>query len=94
MPCPVRSQLYLIAILAVTGLIVENWGVQGAEGTLHLLSGWLIFAGSLALIFLFHRLSRRFIRSKDVLGDDLLSHDLQRDDVRRKTESRVREEYA
>lgn len=44
--------------IAVTGLVVEYWGIAGAEGTLHLLAGWLIFAGSLGLIFLIHRLSQ------------------------------------
>lgn len=44
--------------IAVTGLVVEHWGLEGAQGTLHLLSGWFIFAGSLALIFLLHRLSQ------------------------------------
>jgi|SRR5450631_2719814 exosortase len=42
--------------IAFTGVIVENWGVQRAEGTIHLLSGWLVFVASLALIFLLHRL--------------------------------------
>lgn len=44
--------------IAVTGLVVEYWGIAGAEGRLHLLAGWLIFAGSLGLIFLIHRLSQ------------------------------------
>jgi exosortase len=79
--------------IAVTGLVVETWGIQGAEGTLHLLSGWLIFAGSLALIFLFHRFSKRFIRSRDVVSHDDLRNDLS-NDVRRKAEPGVREEYA
>ena len=67
----VRVLLALIAVpvsilanalrITVTGLVVQYWGVQGAEGTLHLLSGWLIFAGSLLLIFSFHRLSRLFL---------------------------------
>jgi exosortase len=42
--------------IAFTGLVVENWGIEGTQGMLHLLSGWLIFAASLALIFLLHRL--------------------------------------
>ena len=42
--------------IAFTGVIVENWGVERAEGTIHLLSGWLVFLASLALIFLLHRL--------------------------------------
>jgi exosortase len=41
--------------IAVTGIAVEFWGLQGAAGTLHLLSGWFIFSSSLALIFLLHR---------------------------------------
>ncbi len=61
----IRVLLALIAVpvsvfanalrIAVTGLVVEFWGIEGAQGTLHLLSGWLIFASSLALVFLFHR---------------------------------------
>jgi exosortase len=42
--------------IAVTGLVVEGWGVERAEGTIHALSGWLVFVASLALIFLLHRL--------------------------------------
>lgn len=45
--------------IALTGVVVEQWGIEGAQGTLHLLSGWLIFAGSLAIIFLLHRLFPR-----------------------------------
>ncbi len=66
----VRVLLALIAVpisilanalrIAVTGVVVEYWGVEGAQGTPHLLSGWLIFAGSLALVFLLHRLSQAF----------------------------------
>jgi exosortase len=72
----VRVLLALIAVpvsilanalrIAVTGLVVEYWGVEGAQGTLHLLSGWLIFAGSLLLIFFLHRLSRMFRSEKPV----------------------------
>ena len=47
--------------IAVTGLVVESWGVESARGTLHLFSGWLIFAGSLLLIFFFHRLTQIFL---------------------------------
>jgi exosortase len=42
--------------IAFTGLMVEGWGVERAEGTIHALSGWLVFVASLALIFLLHRL--------------------------------------
>ena len=42
--------------IALTGLLVENWGVERAQGAIHILSGWLVFAASLALVFLLHRL--------------------------------------
>jgi len=42
--------------IAFTGLMVEGWGVERAEGTIHALSGWFVFVASLALIFLLHRL--------------------------------------
>ncbi|HYM08255.1 MAG TPA: exosortase/archaeosortase family protein [Terriglobales bacterium] len=42
--------------IAFTGLLVENWGVERAQGTIHMLSGWLVFAASLTLVFLLHRL--------------------------------------
>ena len=50
--------------IAVTGLVVQHWGIEGAQGTRHLLSGWLVFAGSLLLIFVLHRLSRIFLAGK------------------------------
>jgi len=66
----VRILLALLAIpvsifanalrIAVTGVVVEYWGLQGAQGSLHLLSGWIIFASSLAIIFFLHRLSQGF----------------------------------
>lgn len=46
--------------IAATGFVVQHWGVARAEGTLHLLSGWLVFLGSLAMIFALHRLLRAF----------------------------------
>jgi exosortase len=54
--------------IAVTGLVVEYWGLESAQGTLHLLSGWLIFAGSLALIFLLHHFSRNLLFNGDEGG--------------------------
>ena len=66
----VRVSLALIAVpisvfanafrIAVTGVVVEYWGLQSAQGSLHLLSGWVIFASSLAIIFFLHRLSQGF----------------------------------
>ena len=74
----VRVLLVLIAVpisvlanalrIAITGVVVEYWGIEGVQGTLHLLSGWLIFAGSLALVFLLHRLSHALFLSKHKAG--------------------------
>ena len=71
----VRVLLVLLAVpvsvlanalrIAITGVVVEHWGIAGAEGTLHLLSGWLIFAGSLALVFLLHRLFQVLFRTEE-----------------------------
>ncbi|MGH9550667.1 MAG: exosortase/archaeosortase family protein [Terriglobales bacterium] len=54
--------------IAVTGVVVEYWGIEGAQGTIHLLSGWLIFAGSLALVFLIHRFAQALFSSRDQAG--------------------------
>jgi len=70
--------------IAFTGLVVEHWGVEHAEGMVHLLSGWLVFVASLALIFLLHRLVQVLWLSQGELGHDELVHD----------EPGVREEYA
>lgn len=54
--------------IAFTGLIVENWGVERAEGMVHLLSGWLVFVASLALVFLLHRLAQFLWRGSTELA--------------------------
>ncbi len=54
--------------ITVTGVVVEYWGIEGAQGTPHLLAGWLIFTASLALVFLFHRLSQALFLSKHEAG--------------------------
>ena len=46
--------------IAGTGFVVQYWGVARAEGTLHLFSGWLVFLGSLVMIFSLHCLLRAF----------------------------------
>ena len=77
----VRVLLALIAVpvsilanalrIAVTGLVVEYWGVEGAQGALHLLSGWLVFASSLLLIFVLHRLLQMFLFARQTpLGSE------------------------
>jgi exosortase len=44
--------------IAATGFILQHWGIERAQGTFHILSGWLIFMSSLAVLFLFHCLLR------------------------------------
>ena len=39
-----------------TGLLVQYWDPQKAEGFFHAFSGWLIFVVSLAMLFALHRL--------------------------------------
>jgi len=41
-----------------TGLLVQYWDPEKAEGFFHLFSGWLIFVMSLAMLFVVHRLLR------------------------------------
>jgi exosortase len=43
-----------------TGLIVQYWDPEKAEGFFHLFSGWLIFVVSLVMLFALHRLLNLF----------------------------------
>jgi len=45
-----------------TGLLVQYWDPQKAEGFFHVFSGWLIFVISLLMLFVFHRIMRLFWR--------------------------------
>jgi exosortase len=45
-----------------TGLIVQYWDPEKAEGFFHLFSGWLVFVVSLLLLFLIHRILQMLIR--------------------------------
>jgi exosortase len=51
-----------------TGLLVQYWDPDKAEGFFHLFSGWLIFVVSLAMMFLLQRLLRLVWRGKDSTG--------------------------
>ena len=51
-----------------TGLLVQYWDPDKAEGFFHLFSGWLIFVVSLAMMFLLQRLLRPVWRGKDTTG--------------------------
>jgi exosortase/archaeosortase family protein len=48
-----------------TGLLVQYWDPEKAEGFFHLFSGWLIFVISLLLLFLTHRVMRLFWRDRE-----------------------------
>ena len=50
--------------VAGTGFVVQHWGIERAEGTLHLFSGWLIFLGALGMLFAFHRLAQMLCPGK------------------------------
>ena len=54
--------------IAFTGLMVEGWGVERAQGTMHALSGWFVFVASLALVFLIHRLLHILWLGRSELG--------------------------
>ncbi len=41
-----------------TGLLVQYWDPEKAEGFFHTFSGWLIFVVSLVMLFLFHQFLR------------------------------------
>ena len=47
-----------------TGLLVQYWDPEKAEGFFHAFSGWLIFVVSLVMLFLFHQLLRMFLRRR------------------------------
>jgi exosortase/archaeosortase family protein len=43
-----------------TGLLVQYWDPEKAEGFFHEFSGWLIFVVSLVMLYLLHRFVRIF----------------------------------
>jgi len=48
-----------------TGLLVQYWDPDKAEGFFHLFSGWLIFVVSLLMLFALHQSLRFFSRPKE-----------------------------
>jgi exosortase len=48
-----------------TGLLVQYWDPDKAEGFFHAFSGWLIFVVSLAMLFLLHRAAGLLWRQKE-----------------------------
>jgi len=51
--------------IVVTGLLVQYWDPDMAEGFFHIFSGWMIFVASLLMLFLLHRLIQLIWRDKD-----------------------------
>ncbi len=51
-----------------TGLLVQYWDPDKAEGFFHAFSGWLIFVVSLLMLFLLHRILMRFLRRGETGG--------------------------
>lgn len=51
-----------------TGLIVQYWDPEKAEGFFHLFSGWLVFVVSLLMLFGLHRLLRWTGRKQEAAG--------------------------
>ena len=45
-----------------TGLLVQYWDPDKAEGFFHEFQGWLVFVSSLLMLFLFHQLLKAFFR--------------------------------
>jgi len=50
-----------------TGLLIQYWDPEKAEGFFHLFSGWLIFVISLLMLFLCHRFMRLFWQERKAL---------------------------
>ena len=48
-----------------TGLLVQFWSPDKAEGFFHTFQGWLIFVVSMLLLFATHRILLRFLPRKD-----------------------------
>ena len=51
-----------------TGLLVQYWDPDKAEGFFHTFSGWLIFVVSLVMLYLLHRVLRVIWREPEVAG--------------------------
>jgi exosortase len=49
-----------------TGLLVQYWDPDKAQGFFHEFSGWLMFVFSLFTLFMFHRLMKVFARDHEV----------------------------
>jgi len=54
--------------VVVTGLLVQYWGPDKAQGFFHEFQGWLMFVASLAILYLLHRVLRTLWPEK---GDPL-----------------------
>ncbi|MFQ5622456.1 MAG: VPLPA-CTERM-specific exosortase XrtD [Paracoccaceae bacterium] len=57
--------------IGMIGLLVDRWGIEQANGFLHLFEGWVIFAASIAVLFLECVLLQRISRDRRRLADTL-----------------------
>jgi exosortase/archaeosortase family protein len=51
--------------VVVTGLLVQYWDPDKAQGFFHEFQGWLMFVASLAMLYSVHRVMRVFWPAKD-----------------------------
>jgi exosortase len=49
-----------------TGVLVQYWDADKAQGFFHEFQGWLVFVAALAMLYLFHRVTRMVWREKMV----------------------------
>lgn len=61
--------------IGITGVLVENYGVQWAEGFLHYFEGWVIFMACIVLLFIEAWVLSRFVRPRRRM-QDLLQVDM------------------
>ncbi|MFK5951351.1 MAG: VPLPA-CTERM-specific exosortase XrtD [Methylococcales bacterium] len=58
--------------IGVIGVLVDNWGIEQAEGFLHYFEGWIIFMACLLILFgemwLFNRFSAKNMSLMEVFG--------------------------
>jgi exosortase len=51
-----------------TGMLVQYWDADKAQGFFHEFQGWLVFIAALVMLYLFHRVTRMVWREKMVVA--------------------------
>jgi exosortase len=49
--------------VTIAGILAHRFGPETSEGFIHAFSGWLMFLSALVLLFVFHRVLRRVVKS-------------------------------